>query len=121
MSKTKDKNQTTTMNDEKLYAMTGLFDTPDEIMHAAAEATKRYRKFDVHTPYPVHGMDDAMGMGESPIGWVTISIGTTCMLLMLTFIGWTVLVDYPNVWAGKPWFNILAYVPILFETTILTG
>lgn len=109
-----------TMND-KLYAMTGLFDTPDEIMHAAAEATKRYRKFDVHTPYPVHGMDDAMGMGESPIGWLTICIGTTCMLLMLTFISWTVLVDYPNVWAGKPWWNLLAYVPILFETTILTG
>lgn len=110
-----------TMNDEKLYAMTALFDTPDEIMHAASEATKRYRKFDVHTPYPVHGMDDAMGMGESPIGWVTICIGTTCMLLMLSFIAWVSLVDYPNIWAGKPWFNILAYVPILFETTILTG
>jgi len=111
----------TAMNDEKLYAMTGLFDTPDEIMHAAAEATKRYRKFDVHTPYPVHGMDDAMGLGESPIGWLTLIIGTSCMLLMLGFISWISLVDYPNIWAGKPWWNILAYVPILFETTILTG
>lgn len=116
---TKSKSQT--MNDAKLYAMTGLFDTPDEIMHAAAEATKRYRKFDVHTPYPVHGMDDAMGLPESPIGWLTICIGTTCMLLMLSFISWISLIDYPNVWAGKPWWNILAYVPILFETTILTG
>lgn len=109
------------MNEEKLYAMTGLFDMPDDIMHAASEASKRYRKFDVHTPYPVHGMDDAMGLGESPIGWATLFIGTTCMLLMCFFIGWTVLADYPNVWAGKPAFNLPAYIPILFETTILTG
>ena len=76
----------------KLYALTGLFDTPDEIMHAAETASTKYRKYDVHTPYPVHGMDDAMGLGESPIGWVTILIGGTCMLLMLGFIAWVSLV-----------------------------
>ncbi|MGV3522645.1 MAG: quinol:electron acceptor oxidoreductase subunit ActD [Candidatus Sericytochromatia bacterium] len=109
------------MNDPKLYAITGLFDTPDEIMHAAEKASQRYRKFDVHTPYPVHGMDDAMGLGESKIGWVTLVVGTTCMLLMLAFIAWVSLVDYPNVWAGKPFFNLPAYIPILFEVTVLTG
>ena len=119
MSTTKSKSQT--MKDEKLYAMTALFDTPDEIMHAAAETGKRYRKYDVHTPYPVHGMDDAMGLGESPIGWVTLIVGTSCMLLMTAFIAWVSLVDYPNVWAGKPYFSLPAYIPILFETTILTG
>lgn len=109
------------MNEEKLYAMTGLFDMPDDIMHAASEAAKRYRKFDVHTPYPVHGMDDAMGLGESRIGWVTLLVGTTCMLLMLGFIAWVSFINYPNIWAGKPLFNLPAYIPILFETTILTG
>ncbi len=105
----------------KLYALTGLFDTPDEIMHAAETASRKYRKYDVHTPYPVHGMDDAMGLGESPIGWVTLIIGGTCMLLMLAFIAWVSLVDYPNVWAGKPYFNLPGYIPILFEVTVLTG
>lgn len=119
------KTENTVMSEQKqpnkLFAMTGLFDTPDEIMHAASEAAKKYRKFDVHTPYPVHGMDDAMGLGESPIGWVTILIGGTCMLLMLGFIAWVSLVDYPNVWAGKPYFNLPGYIPILFEVTVLTG
>lgn len=121
MSKSKSQTMNSTKTEENLYAMTGLFDMPDDIMHAASEASKRYRKFDVHTPYPVHGMDDAMGLGESPIGWATLFIGTTCMLLMCGFIAWVSLVDYPNVWAGKPYFNLPAYIPILFETTILTG
>lgn len=105
----------------QLYAMTGLFEKPEEIMHAASAASKRYRKFDVHTPYPLHGMDDAMGLGESGMGWVTLFVGTSCMLLMLTFIAWVSLVDYPNVWAGKPFFNLPGYIPILFEVTVLTG
>lgn len=106
---------------DKVFAMTGLFDTPDEIMHAAEKTSKKYRKFDVHTPFPVHGMDDAMGLGESGIGWVTLIVGITCMLLMTAFIAWVSLVDYPNIWAGKPYFNLPAYIPILFEVTVLTG
>lgn len=108
-------------NDEQLFAITGQFETPDEIMHAAETAASRYRKYDVHTPYAVHGMDGAMGLGESPIGWVTILVGSTCMLLMLGFISWVSLVDYPIVWAGKPYFNLPGYIPILFEVTVLTG
>ncbi len=122
MSK-KAKNNAMSENKEsqKLFALTGLFDTPDEIMHAASAASKKYRKYDVHTPYPVHGMDDAMGLGESPIGWCTLLIGTSCMLMMLGFIAWVSLVDYPNVWAGKPFFSLPGYIPILFEVTVLTG
>ena len=105
----------------QLYALSGQFETPDEIMHAAEEVNKKYKQYDVNTPYPVHGMDGAMGMGESPIGWVTLIVGTTCMLLMLCFIAWIQLVDYPTTFAGKPDFNLPGYVPILFETTILTG
>ena len=63
----------------QLFALSGQFETPDEIMHAAEEVNKKYKQYDVNTPYPVHGMDGAMGMGESPIGWVTITVGTTFM------------------------------------------
>ena len=83
----------------QLYALSGQFETPDEIMHAAEEVNKKYKQYDVNTPYPVHGMDGAMGMGESPIGWVTLIVGTTCMLLMLCFIAWIQLVDYPTTFA----------------------
>jgi len=46
------------MNDNHLFAITALFDTPDEVVRAAHEtAGAGYTRFDVNTPYPVHGMD----------------------------------------------------------------
>jgi len=109
------------MNSQKLYALTALFDTPDQIMKAAERVSGEYKKYDVNTPYPVHGMDDAMKLTPSKIGYFTISVGLACMSLMLYFIYWTNNVDYPQIIGGKPFFAFPAYVPIMFEITILTG
>lgn len=109
------------MNNQKLYALTALFDTPDQIMKAADRVSGEYTNYDVNTPYPVHGMDDAMKLTPSKIGYFTISVGLTCMSLMLYFIYWTNNVDYPQIIGGKPFFAFPTYVPIMFEITILTG
>ena len=51
---------------KKLFGLAALYNTPNEIITAAADvAGKGYEKFDVYTPYPMHGMDDAMGMKSS--------------------------------------------------------
>ena len=64
------------MANKKLYSLAALFKTPDEIINAAKKTTKAgYKNFDVNTPYPVHGMDRAMGMGQSKVGWVTLFFG----------------------------------------------
>ena len=106
----------------KAHALVATFKTPDEIMHAAEAVNKAgYKNYDVHTPYPVHGMDDAMGLRPSKIGYFTIAIGFTFMSLFLLFIWWVNTVDYPQVIGGKPFFFLPAYVPVLFEITILTG
>jgi hypothetical protein len=56
------------MTEKKIYSLTALFDTPDEIMRAAEKTSGAgYVRFDVHTPYPVHGMDDAMRLKTSKI------------------------------------------------------
>ena len=61
-------------NDKKLFAISGLFDTPDAIMSAAAKVAERdYKDWDVNTPYPVHGMDDAMKLPPSKLAWVTFA------------------------------------------------
>jgi mono/diheme cytochrome c family protein len=109
------------MNNQKLYALTALFDTPDQIMKAADRVSGEYTNYDVNTPYPVHGMDDVMKLTPSKIGYFTISVGLTCMSLMLYFIYWTNNVDYPQIIGGKPFFAFPTYVPIMFEITILTG
>lgn len=106
----------------KAHALVATFKTPDEIMHAAETVNKAgYKDYDVHTPYPVHGMDDAMGLRPSKIGYFTIAIGFTFMSLFLLFIWWVNTVDYPQVIGGKPFFFLPAYVPVLFEITILSG
>lgn len=110
------------MSDKKLFALSALFDSADGIMKAAETAKdKGYKNWDVNTPYPVHGMDPAMGLKPSKIGYFTIIIGLTFMSLMLFFIYWTNNIDYPQIIGGKPFFAFPSYVPIMFEITILTG
>jgi mono/diheme cytochrome c family protein len=104
----------------KLYAVTGLYNTPDEIIHAASEvASKGYKKFDVFTPYPVHGMDDAMKLKESRVGWVSFALGISGTGLAILMIWWMNGVDYKNIIGGKPFFALPPAIPITFEVTVL--
>ena len=103
-----------------LFAVTTLFDTPDELIHAAKEVVSMgYKDFDAFTPYPVHGLDDAMNLKESQIGKVSFSFGLLGTITALSMMGWMSGVDYQNIIGGKPFFNLPASIPITFELTIL--
>lgn len=105
---------------EKLFGITALFDNPDSIIKAAKKAVNEgYKKFDVNTPYPVHGMDPAMGLKRSKLGFVTLFFGFSGMAFILLFMYWTMSVDYPMVIGGKPYFSLPAFIPITFEFTVL--
>jgi mono/diheme cytochrome c family protein len=106
----------------KLYSVAAVFDTPDSIINAADKVSGAgYEKYDVNTPYPLHGMDGAMKLKPSRMGYFTIVIGLTFMSLMLYFMYWVFNVDYSQVIGGKPMFPLPAFIPILFEVTVLTG
>jgi hypothetical protein len=110
------------MADQKIYGVTGLFDTPDEIIHAAKEVNKAgYKNFDINTPYPVHGMDRAMGLKRTGVGFLTLFFGFSGTAFILLFMYWTMSIDYPMIIGGKPFFALPAFVPITFETTVLLG
>jgi mono/diheme cytochrome c family protein len=105
---------------EKLYSYSALFDTPDGIIHAAKTvAEKGYTKFDVNTPYPIHGMDKAMKLPASKLGFVTLFAGLGGTSLALLVMGWMMGIDYPIVIGGKPFFPLPAFIPITFELTVL--
>ena len=94
--------------------------------HKLLEAAKKtyaagYRDFDTLSPFPVHGMDAAMGLGRSPIPWVTFFAGLTGCAAGLLFTWWTSAVDYPINVGGKPMMSLPAFIPIVFELTILFG
>jgi mono/diheme cytochrome c family protein len=110
------------ISNKNLYGITALFNTPDEIIHAAREVSKAgYTHFDVNTPYPIHGMDRAMGLRRSLIGLITTFLGFSGTAFILLFMFWTMSVDYPMVIGGKPFFGLPGFIPITFETTVLLG
>lgn len=108
------------MSEKTLYSYSALFDTPNQIIKAAKKvAEKGYTKFDVNTPYPVHGMDEAMKLKPSKIGFVTLFFGLSGAILAILMTGWMMGIDYPIVIGGKPFFPFPAFIPITFEITVL--
>jgi hypothetical protein len=104
------------------YGLVAEFTTAADIMHAAEKVRDAgYRRWDVFTPFPVHGMDKAMGLKNSKVGWFTFIggvIGYTSGMLM---IWWMNAVDYPIVIGGKPMFSPFGAFPPSYELTILLG
>ena len=107
-------------NDKKIFGISAIFKTPDEIINVAKQVTKSgYTKFNVNTPYPVHGMDAAMKMDASKLGLVTLITGLSGGAFALLLMYWTMAVDYPLVIGGKPFFALPAFIPVTFELIVL--
>ena len=107
-------------NEKKIFGVAALFNKPDDIINAASKVAKAgYKKWDVNTPYPVHGMDKAMGLKPSKLGYVTLLFGLTGTASALLLMWFTLSVDYPIVIGGKPFFALPAFIPVTFELTVL--
>ena len=103
----------------EVYCVAGLFNTPDEIMIAADKVSSEYSDFDVHTPYPVHGLDDAMKLKPTKLGYFSFTFGLIGTISALLMIGWMSGIDYQSIVGGKPFFTIPPAIPITFELTVL--
>ena len=107
-------------DNKKLVGMVGLFDDPDAIVRAACLVRDTgYRKWDCHTPYPVHGLDPAMGLKRSLIPTICLTAGFIGVGAALLMQWWMSAVDYPVRIGGKPLFSWPAFVPITFELFVL--
>src|SRR4051794_9191750 len=101
------------------YGLVAEFDTPAATMHAAEMIRDSgFTRWDVFTPYPVHGMDDAMGMKSSKVGWYSFIGGVTGYTTGMIMIWWMNAYDYPIVIGGKPMFSPMAAFPPSYELTI---
>ncbi len=107
-------------NGDKIYGVLARFDGPQSLFHAAEKIRDAgYEKYDCHSPFPIHGMDRAMGLKRSPIGWLA---GLLAALGGGGFFGlqwWTSAVNYPLVISGKPYFSFQAFVPITFAGPVI--
>jgi Alternative complex III, ActD subunit len=105
---------------EPLFGLLAEFDTVDGLLEAAEGVRDAgYTQFDAHTPMPVHGLEEAMGIRMSKLPWVVLGGGAfgCCGALLLQW--WTNGVNYPFMISGKPLFGLPANIPITFELTVL--
>lgn len=106
--------------EESPALLLGEFDSAGKLLHAAEKLRDAgYTQFDAHSPFPIHGMDAAMGLGDSKLGLIVFPIGLTGTTLAFLMMWWMNGVDYPIVIGGKPGFSLPSMVPIMFELTIL--
>ncbi|HHL70879.1 MAG TPA: DUF3341 domain-containing protein [Bacteroidetes bacterium] len=106
--------------ENKVYGILAEFDNPAELLHAAEKVRDAgYKRFDCHSPFPIHGMDEAMGLKRSPLGWMVGFMGMTGAGLGTLMQWWMNAVDYKLVISGKPFFSYPAYVPVTFGVGVL--
>jgi len=103
-----------------LWGVLAEFDTPAALARAAREVRDLgYTRWDCYSPFPVHGLDRAMGLADTRLPWVVLGAGITGAAAAIGMQGWMNAVDYPLIISGKPMFSLPASIPIAFEMTVL--
>ncbi len=98
----------------------GIFLDEKSILEAARKTRSAgFTKFDAISPYPIHGMEEACDIKRSWIPYVTFTAGMTGLVSGFLLTWWTSAVDWPLNVGGKPYFSLPAFIPIIFELTIL--
>ena len=107
---------------ERVLGIIAEFESSGDLLLAAEKVRDAgYKIFDCHSPFPIHGMDDAMGLKRSPLGWMVglMSLAGAGFALLLQW--WTSAVDYRVVISGKPFFSWQAFFPVTFGIAVLAG
>ncbi len=100
--------------------LVGLFDDEEPLLAAVRSLKNEGVKIhDAVTPFPVHGLEHALGCKETKLhtaGFLFGAFGTTLALSVMTLAS---VVDWPNNFGGKPAFALPSFIPITFELTVL--
>jgi ActD protein len=105
-----------------LWGMLAEFESPQALAQAAERVREAgYTRWDCYSPFPVHGLERAMGLKDTRLPWIVLGGGVVGAVGALLLQWWTNGVDYPFVIGGKPYFGVPAAIPITFELTILVS
>jgi len=105
-----------------IAAVLAEFKTPADL-YAACERVRDagYKRWDAHSPFPVHGLDGAMGMTRSKLPWIVLVLALSGAAAGFGLQTWVHMTAYPLTISGKPFFAWPAFVPITFELGVLGG
>ena len=98
----------------------GLYDDPQTLLDAARVVREAgLSHWDCHSPYPLHGMEDAMGLRSSPVPYITMTAGFIGLAAAIALTGGLSVFQFPILVGGKALFSWQAFVPIFFELFVL--
>ncbi len=111
-----------TSNAPKAWGLLAQYENP-HLIYKAAERVRDagYSKWDAYAPFPVHGLDKAMGLKPSTLPWYVLIIGICGSIFALWFEMWSMGYDFPIIVQGKPLNSLPAFVPVWYEATVLSS
>ncbi len=104
----------------KAFGWVAEYSDDNQLLDAARKVRDSgYSRTDAFTPFPVHGIDEALGIKSTVLPWFTLCAGATGTCIALLMQWWMNSVDYPYIISGKPFSSWPAFIPVAFELTIL--
>ena len=104
----------------ELVGLLAEYTNVDQVLKAARAVRRAgFTRWDVHSPFPIHGIDYAMGIKPTILPWLCLGAGLTGLIGGLVLQWWTNAIDYPFLISGKPLWSFPANVPVIFELTVL--
>ncbi len=105
---------------KNIYGIMAEFNTPTELVDAANEVRKAgFTKTDAFSPFPLHEIDEALGIKRSILPYLIFAGGITGLLSALGLVYFVHVFDYPIIVGGRPHFSLPSFIPPIFELTIL--
>lgn len=106
-------------NDKQLHGVVAYYDDVEGLMSAARKVRDAgYKRWDSYTPFPVHGIDEAMGIKPTILPWIVLGMGLTGLCVGILLQWYTNAFDYVFLISGKPDWSLPANIPVAFETVI---
>lgn len=110
----------TDKQEPQLFGTYAEFDSVDKLLAGCRRVRDAgYLKTDAYTPFPVHGIDKALGIKPTVLPWICLVCGLTGTTIALTMQIWMNAINYPYIISGKPFISMPAFIPVTFELTVL--
>ena len=107
-------------NEKKIHGTVAEYESVDSLLNACRRIRDAgYKKTDAYTPFPVHGIDKALGIKPTVLPWIVLVCGLTGTVTALVMQIWMNSIDYPYIISGKPYISLPAFIPVAFELTVL--
>lgn len=103
-----------------VFGITAEFVSPDDLIHAAEKATAEgYTKVEAYTPFPVHGLTEAMNFEDAKVPWTIFGAGIIGAATGIGLETWVSTMAYAHNVGGRPLFSWPSFIPVIFECTVL--